>query len=144
MVHPYGGDFNDGSYDLFLIKDWVIQSHGLFDENFYPAYCEDADYIMRVFNKPFKRITNLTRIHLHGDGYANEYYTFGSQTKRTSPELNKRLDDINEINFTYMNEKWGEGWRMLNPWKHPLNKTTIPSSYTTYDLTFVRSKNLGF
>ena len=144
MVHPNGGDFNDGSYDLFLIKDWVVQSHGLFDENLYPAYCEDVDYIMRIHNRPFKRVTNLSKIHLHGDGYATEYYTFGAQTKRTSPELNKRLDDINETNFIYMNEKWGEGWRMLNPWKHPLNKVNIPIDYTTYDLEFVRSKNLGF
>jgi len=144
MVHPNGGDFGDGSYDLFLIKDWVVQSHGLFDENCYPAYCEDADYIMRVKNKPFKRVTQLSKIHLHGEGLAGEYYTHGAQTKKTSPELNSRLDNINETNFQYLNSKWGEGWRMTNPWKHPMNRVGIPLGYTTYDLEFVRSKHLGF
>jgi len=144
MIHPNGGDFGDGSYDLFLIKDWVVQSHGLFDENFYPAYCEDADYIMRVHNKPFKRVTQLSKIHLHGDGPANEYYTHGAQTKKTTSELNDRLTNINETNFLYMNQKWGEGWRMTNPWKHPMNRVGIPLGYTTFDLEFARSKNLGF
>jgi len=144
MVHPNGGDFGDGSYDCFLIKDWVIQSHGLFDENFYPAYCEDADYIMRVHNKPFQRVTQLSQVHLHGDGLATEYYTHGAQTKKATPELNARLDSINEINFSYMNQKWGTGWRMTNPWKHPMNRVGIPLGYTTYDLDFVRGKNLGF
>ena len=144
MVHPNGGDFKDGSWDLFLIKDWVIQSHGLFDENLYPAYCEDADYIMRIHNKPFKRISPLTKIHLHGNGLADEYYTYGSQTKRTSPELNTRLDKINELNFEYLNQKWGPGWRGTNPHKAPFNIQKMPLSYTSYNLGYVRSKNLGF
>ena len=44
MVHGKSGDFDLPSYDLFLIKDWVVKQYGLFDENLYPAYCEDADY----------------------------------------------------------------------------------------------------
>jgi len=144
MVHPNGGDFGDGSYDLFLIKDWVIQSHGLFDENLYPAYCEDADYIMRIHNRPFKRAVNLTKRHLHGEGSADEYYTHGAQTKRTSPELNTRLDKINELNFEYLNQKWGPGWRGTNPHKAPFNIQKMPLSYTSYNLGYVRSKNLGF
>jgi len=144
MIHPYGGDFGDGSYDCFLIKDWVVQSHGLFDENCYPAYCEDVDYIMRVNLKKFKRVTQLSKIHLHGNGPADQYYTHGAQTKKTTPELNSRLDEINIANFDYMNRKWGVGWRKTNPWKYPLNRVGIPLGYTTYDLEFSRKKNLGF
>jgi len=144
MVHPYGGDFGDGSWDLFLIKDWVIQSHGLFDENLYPAYCEDADYIMRLKLSPVKIIPQLSRIHLHGAGPANEYYTYGSQTKKVTPELNDRLDQINEINFEYLNQKWGPGWRMTNPQPTPFSIEGMPHTYTTYDLSYVRKKYLGF
>ena len=36
LVHGNEGDFKIGSFDLFLIKDWVVQSHGLFDEKFIP------------------------------------------------------------------------------------------------------------
>ena len=144
MVHPYGGDFGQGAWDLFLIKDWVIQQYGLFDENLSPAYCEDADYIMRVFNAPFKKVSKLSKIHFHGNGPANEYYLHGGQTKKTSPELNERLDKINEMNFDYLTSKWGVGWRKVNPWKYPTNRVGVPISYTTYDLKFVRSKHLGF
>ena len=142
MVHPYGGDFNDGAWDLFLIKDWVIQEHGLFDENLTPAYCEDADYIMRLHNKPIKKITSLTKPYYHGPGLCNEYYIHGSQTKKSNPELNQRLNEINIINFEYLNQKWGKGWRMTDPYKHPFNNETLPLSTTTFDLKFIRSKQI--
>jgi len=86
----------------------------------------------------------LSKIHLHGNGPADQYYTHGAQTKRTTPELNSRLDEINIANFDYMNRKWGVGWRKTNPWKYPLNRVGIPLGYTTYDLEFSRKKNLGF
>jgi hypothetical protein len=142
MVHPYGGDFGDGAWDLFLIKDFVIQNLGLFDENLYPAYCEDADYIMRIKNEPFKRVTQLNNTYLHGEGVANEYYTHGSQTKKTSEDLTNKLDWVNLENFKYMNQKWGEGWRSTSPTDLPFE--TYPLDYTTYDLEFVRKKYLGF
>lgn len=144
LVHAYGGDFGDGAWDLFLIKDWVIQEHGLFDENLYPAYCEDADYIMRLHNKPVKKVCSLTKPYLHGLGFANEYYTHGSQTKKTNPELFEKLTQINLTNFEYLNRKWGEGWRQTNPWKNPFNNPTLSQSFTTFNLEFVRKKYLGF
>lgn len=143
MVHPYGGDFGLGAWDLFLIKDWVIQELGLFDENLSPAYCEDADYIMRLQNRPIKKITSLSRLYYHGNGMCNEYYVHGSQTKKSSLQLSKRLDQINVINFEYMNKKWGKGWRMTDPYKNPFNESSFPLSMTTYDLEFVRSKQIN-
>jgi GT2 family glycosyltransferase len=143
MVHGYGGDFGDGAWDVFLIKDWVVQQYGFFDENLYPAYCEDADYIMRFHHRPIKKVTQLNKKYYHGDGYSNEYYVHGSQTKKSSEELTKRLDEINEINFEYLNRKWGEGWRQTNPYRFPMNHETTPITYTTYDLEFARKKHLG-
>lgn len=142
MVHPYGGDFGQGAWDLFLIKDWVIQQYGLFDENLSPAYCEDADYIMRLYNAPIKKICGLNKPYLHGFGLHNEYYIHGSQTKKSNIELTNNLDQINLINFEYMNEKWGKGWRTTNPYLSPFNNETLPLSSTTYDLEFIRRKYL--
>ena len=142
MVFPYGGDFGQGAWDLFLIKDSVVQSHGLFDENLTPAYCEDADYIMRLNNHPIDKICGLSKPYWHGLGLHNEYYTHGSQTKKSSAELNSRLDQINLINFKYMTEKWGEGWRVTEPYRHPFNNNTLPLSTTTYDISFIRSKQI--
>ena len=67
MIHPNRGNYTQGSFDLFLIKDEVIKVIGLFDENFYPAYGEDVDYIMRLFNANIIRKCGLSRVHLHGE-----------------------------------------------------------------------------
>lgn len=142
IVHGYSGDFNVGSWDLFLIKDFVIQKYGLFDENLYPAYCEDSDYIMRIINSPVKRITSLNANYFHGFGDKTQYYDCGSQTKKSLPELEYKLKFSNESNFEYLNKKWGVGWRNCSPTNLPFNK--YPISYTSYDLDFVRRKNMGF
>ena len=149
MIHPSGGDFNLGSYDLFMIKDWVVQKIGLFDENYYPAYGEDADYIMRLRNDPVKSKIGLSKIHLHGDDTAKpgteNYKKEGRQTaKEGGKVLSMRLDCINDINFEYSFKKWGEGWRWCSPYKTPMNNSELPLSYTTYDLSFVRMKYLDF
>jgi len=142
MVHGSAGDFGNGGYDLFLIKDWVVQKYGLFDENFYPAYCEDADYIMRFKYQPIKRITSVNKPYLHGGG--SNYYETGQQTKKEEPDLEEKLNNANLINFEYMTKKWSEGWRMINPARFPFNNSTMPLSTTTYDLDYVRRKYLGF
>lgn len=144
IVNAYKGDFDLGAWDLFLIKDWVVRSHGLFDENLYPAYCEDADYIMRLISRPVKRHIGLETKYLHGDGMCDEYYTHGSQTKKSSDELYRRLSQVNETNFIYLNEKWGEGWRSCQPHKRPFDNEANKLGHTTWDLDFVRSKHLGF
>ena len=41
-----------------------------------------------------------------------------------------------------MNEKWGKGWRSTDPYKHPFNNDTLPISLTTYDISFIRSKQI--
>ena len=54
MVHPYGGDFGQGSWDLFLIKDFVVQQYGLFDENLAPFGHDDLDLSIRLNKKGYK------------------------------------------------------------------------------------------
>lgn len=153
IIFGGGGDFGDGSYDLFMIKDWVIQKIGLFDENFYPAYCEDADYIMRLHNYNIKNSNNplkticLNKPYYHGDSLSTEadcYLNSGSQTSRKSPELKKELDRVHLMNHDYMSQKWGPGWRMTNPYASPMNNNNIPITYTTFDLEFARSKYISF
>lgn len=153
MIHGNGGDFNHGTYDLFLIRDFVIQKLGLFDENFYPAYCEDADYIMRItrwnWNNPDNRIKTITSLetpYYHGSALTTDkdYYNEGAQTKKIDPILNEKLDQCNITNFEYMFEKWGENWRSTSPQKYPMGIYNMPITYTSYNLKFVREKNLGF
>jgi GT2 family glycosyltransferase len=144
IVHGHAGDFNVGSWDLFLIRDFVIQEFGLFDENLYPAYCEDADYIMRLIHKPIKKLMSLNKTYYHGTGERGEYLENGKQTQKTEPELKNKLDIVNAQNIEYLTRKWGNGWRLCEPTVMPFENEGKSVSQTTYDLNFVRQKNLGF
>jgi len=144
MIHGHSGDFGVGSWDLFLIRDHIIKEFGLFDENLYPAYCEDADYIMRFQHRPIKKVMSLNSNYYHGDGDKTQYYETGSQTKKTDPSLNQKLSVVNELNIEYLTEKWGTGWRTCNPEVVPFRDKEQKISTTSYDLEFVRQKHLGF
>jgi hypothetical protein len=130
-----------GMWDMFLIKDWVIQKCGLFDENLYPAYGEDVDYIMRMINENIKyKILDIP--YLHGD---TDYATTGSQTWRSDLSIKDKIYQGMSLNeWVYLNNKWGENWRMCNPYRNPFNNQLLDNKYTTYDLEFVRKKHLGF
>ena len=142
IVHGRPGDFDIGSWDLFLIKDWVINEYGLFDENFYPAYCEDTDYILRIRKKHLERVLELKSDYYHG--FSKDYYEGGSQTSITEPDLRQKLEQINYMNFEYMTEKWGPEWRIQYPQEHVCGIEGFPISYTSFDLEFARKKYLGF
>lgn len=143
LIHAYEGEYNTGSWDLFLIRDFVIQQYGLFDENLYPAYCEDADYLLRFIHNPISKIMNLSGQYYHGDGVKGEYHQHGSQTQKAEQHLIHKLDYANNLNIEYLTEKWGPNWRTQWPYEQgPFNK--YPVNHTTYDLEFVRRKHLGF
>ncbi len=152
-IHGFEGDFGVGSWTVFLLKDWVVQQVGLFDENFYPAYGEDVDYIMRIIayerhGTPLKKIMNLDSGFLHGghDAKQNEkeYLKYGRQSSRGNPELEKKMKLSTFTNFDYLDRKWDLQWRKCNPCDSPFNKKDLPLSYTTFDLESARKKYLGF
>ena len=144
LIHGYPGDFNLGSWDLFLIRDHIIQEFGLFDENLYPAYCEDADYIMRFVYKPIKKILSLTKTYYHGNHEKGGYMENGQQTQKTDTSLVAKFDNSHNLNKEYLDKKWGNGWRLCNPYQTPFENSDMPLSYTSYDLSFLRKKYLGF
>lgn len=143
-VHgQYGPTLCMGGYSLFLIRDWVIRDFGLFDENFYPGYAEDTDYEMRFIHRPIMRQLSVGIPYKHGGTF--DYGVSGSQTWRQDMSLKDKIDYSRYLNETeYMDKKWGPNWRQLQPYKHPFNNESFPVGYTTYDLNFVRRKNLGF
>lgn len=147
IIHGAKGEWGLGTWDIFLIKDFVIQKYGLFDENLYPAYEEDMDYYMRILadGNILKRILSVGLPYYHGDSI-NDYNNHGSQTSRVENNLLKeKIDFAQTLNQDlYMDNKWGKGWRMCNPYKHPFNNQELPLTYTTFDLNFIRSKYMGF
>lgn len=150
IVYGNPGDFGNGSYDLFLIKDWVIQEIGLFDENCYPAYCEDVDYIIRISN--YRRYKDLQTTYLdlpyyHGNKLSSEpnyYLGGGRQTGKQKPGLLQKLDEVNLKNYEYMYMKWGSECNANNYQEFPLNIQNMPLSYISYNLNFCRSKFIDF
>lgn len=140
MVHGMPGDRGDGMYDVFLIKDWVVDKFGLFDENFYPAYVEDVEYNVRLSIDPPKRVLQMESTYVHGN---DDYATSGSQTWRTDPTLKPKLYMARELNESeYMVSKWGPEWEK-NPYRYPFD-LPVPLTSTTFDLEFSRRKHLGF
>jgi hypothetical protein len=135
----------NGSWDNFLIKDWVVQKFGLFDENLSPAYCEDMDYGMRFKHQELKRHMSVGLPYFHGETSGD--YADGSQTWRSEPALAEKIHYAHEMNKQYLHAKWNPAWQGHvdgEVYKTPFNNPSIPLDFTTYDLHFVRSKNLGF
>ena len=138
-VHGSGG-----GWDIFLLKDWMVKRYGLFDENLYPGYCEDLDYGVRFIHDDIKRVLTLDHGYYHG---TKKDYSDGSQTWRSEPAIARSIHVAHELNKRYMHMKWGEGWQahIDEPThKTPFNVPEFPTSFTTYDLDFVRRKHLGF
>lgn len=146
MIHPNPGDYNIGAWDLFLIRENIVQMFGLFDENTYPAYCEDADYIMRFVHRPIHKIVGTQHSYLHGETDSKNYYSSegGSQTRKTDESLKDILEKSNSLNIEYLTRKWGEDWRKVQPRPLPFMNEEKYIGATTYDLDFVRSKYTGF
>jgi hypothetical protein len=145
MIHPNAGEYGIGAWDLFLIRDVIIKQFGLFDENTYPAYCEDIDYCMRFVHRPILKVLGLNHSYVHGDGDAKQYDEFGSQTKKSDDNLRAILDNANKMNMGYLIEKWKINWsEQLYPAEHPFDNPSIPISFTKYDLDFIRKKYTGF
>lgn len=141
MIYAKRSDWGGGSYDVFLIKDWVVQKCGLFDENLYPAYAEDIDYHIRLINENISyRYLDLE--YLHGE---KDYSTSGSQTWRVDTTLKDKIDQGRILNETrYMTKKWGNDYQSLNAYSKPFNTEIYDSGHMTYDLEFIRKKYLGF
>lgn len=146
MVHPEPGEFEIGTWDCFAISDRIIQLFGLFDENTYPAYCEDADYIMRLAHRPIKKVIGLHHTFYHGYEDSNNYYAEkgGSNTSKADKHLAEIVQNANVLNIEYLTRKWGAGWRTLSPTQLPFEKEDNHISASLYDLEFVRSKYTGF
>ena len=135
---------NIGSFECFLIKNWVIQQIGLFDENIYPAYCEDVDYILRLVNNPIKRKV-INAPYLHGE---ENYATTGSQTWRNEDSLREGIRAAHNMNIQYILDKWGcfwdDNWENMQPYKTPFNIPNAPLSFAGYNIESIQKRSLGF
>ena len=138
---------SSSGYDLFLIKDWLVQTNGLFDENYYPAYQEDEDYKKRmhikeslgVVERNTKEISTSCRAtFLHGPTV--DYQTGGSQTTKSEDKtgtFQKKILETSRKNEEYLQNKWSQV-KVID------DKIYVPLEFMSYDLNFIREKYTGF
>lgn len=135
MVHIGVSDRLYGSYEAFIIKDFIVAEFGLFDENLYPAYVEDVEYIIRT-NGIYWDHGTIPYKHGGTDTYNNG----GGKTMEDEPGLREKVNAARLLNeWDYMFRRWGndEWWitYKADASKHP---------HIPYDLNFNRRKYLGF
>jgi hypothetical protein len=115
-----------GSYEAFIIKDWVVQQYGLFDENLYPAYVEDVEYIVRTNGVCWD--------------FGTLPYKHEGRTVELEPELRERIDAARLLNeWEYMFRRWGD-----DEWWITYKADASKHSHIPWDLGFLRRKYIGF
>lgn len=151
VVHPPSinrdmASYGIGSFECFLLKSGVVEQCGLFDENLYPAYCEDCDYILKMKKNKIKS-SFVNSDYYHGDMLDKDYYQQGWGGSRTSNEegdvLKKKIFDFHMLNKQYLKDVWGDDWEK---WDKFADSNYIPceKENKSYGLSFIKTKYLGF
>lgn len=92
-----GGIVHIHSWNFFVVSLTTIQKVGLFDENFYPAYCEDQDYSYRC------KLAGVERVDVGLTGTVHR----GSQTILSDVRLRQCNGVSHAQNSAYYVSKWG-------------------------------------
>ena len=97
-------------YSCFAINPIALNTLGCFDENIFPAYCEDQDYSRRAF---------LAGLH-EGNCPDTKLSHVGSNSIRSSPALAQQNAVTQRRNHEYWHRKWG-GPAEAPVFTHPFN-----------------------
>jgi GT2 family glycosyltransferase len=121
---------------LFGIKPEAIEKAGTFDENFWPAYNEDLDYVTRLVltgGKIFECAVNVEHE--------------GSSTLKSDPRIQRVIYTTHGMNDNYFLKKWGskqpntfKGQHVYGRWSHPYNDPKISPKEWLPDDEFVNRK----
>lgn len=100
----------NGAFSCFAIGPSVVERVGLFDENIWPIYSEDLDYIIRMRRADVKLIPLASEI-----GEANN----GSWTIRSSDSYRAANGETQVRNEQYVTKKWGRDHDIATPFGMP-------------------------
>lgn len=105
--HVRKGGFSSGAYNAFAVTQRLMRRAGLFDENIYPAFCEDAEFNIRVSRlNPgiVRRVYHESKV-IHG---AINEKGYKSGLKTMNNHLTRRTIGNNIYgNCRYVLVKWG-------------------------------------
>lgn len=100
----------NGAFSCFALGPEVVSRVGLFDENIWPIYSEDLDYIIRM------RRSNVRLMPLNSDiGEANN----GSWAIRSSDAYRAANGETQARNEHYVATKWGRNHDLPTPYGNP-------------------------
>jgi GT2 family glycosyltransferase len=97
-------------YSCFAINPVALETIGCFDENFFPAYCEDQDYARRA------GLAGLREENCPDTMVRHE----GSWAIRSDPALRAQNLRTQSQNLNYYRRKWG-GLGGSETFEHPFN-----------------------
>lgn len=99
-ANPYGLETQHG-WHLICFKPKVFKQIGYFDENFYPAYYEDSDYIRRMelagIHNPMSKTQRLPKVEIAA-GYQGDAHAI----KKAGLKVN--MGAMTQ----YFKDKWGD------------------------------------
>jgi len=98
-----------GAYNCFVISPHVVAKVGLFDENIWPIYCEDLDYMIRAQRAGVQQICINSNVGENNNG---------SWTIRSNPHYAASNNTTQANNSRYVEEKWGADQSHSTPWNH--------------------------
>lgn len=107
-----GRDLPSLGYSFFAVNPVALETIGCFDENFFPAYCEDQDYARRAALAGLAEENCADTAVVHA----------GSAAIFASPELALQNRATHSRNMQYYRDKWGgeAGWeRYSTPFGDP-------------------------
>ena len=112
--------FANHGHSFFVVTKLGIETVGLFDENFYPAYCEDVDYSrrMKVLNVPALDVQGINSKH-------GEAPSWGSMTIYSDDDRRELNGVSHEMNWRYYEFKWGSRVWGNETFVHPYNDETL-------------------
>jgi GT2 family glycosyltransferase len=93
----YGRRLPSHGYSCFAVNPIALEVLGCFDENFYPAYCEDQDYARRAALSGLTEENCADTEVVHG----------GSSAIFASEELRQQNASTQALNMAYYARKWG-------------------------------------
>lgn len=108
IILDANGNINSG-FGGFIITPSIISKIGLFDENLWPMYHEDIDYLERI-----KR-ANIKKIIIDSTKYDESQH---SQTIKSNDSYRRSNHQTQTMSGQYMNEKWGSQYDFVHPWNH--------------------------
>lgn len=92
-------NYPNGNYSFFMVNSSIKDKVGYFDENFFPAYFEDNDYVYRIKLLGFKTKLFCSMHYNH--------HLSSTLKKQKELGLNEKHDENFEKNHQYFLQKWG-------------------------------------